>query len=485
MRPRDTLPPHCLEAERGVLGCCLLNTDKVKVALKAGVSTRWFYDARHIEIFKVLAAMAQNGGGDSLVAVLRLRQLGVLDRVGGIAYIQELESTVPSAENVEYYIPDLRAFFQRRSVIEIGTRLCSLAEDTRNDPDRLYADAGDVLRHFQTRGDALPEILRANEFLASDIPLPAEVVSAVVHQGSKLIVGGSSKSYKTWALIDLAVSIATGSPWLGFATTPGKVLYVNLEIQPAFFHRRLREVAKAKGLTLNDQPEIWNLRGCPTDYRVLVPKIRERIRNEGYAMVIVDPTYKLLGIADENSATDITALLTMVENLAVTTGAAVVLAGHFAKGNASAKETIDRISGSGVFARDPDSLVTFTRHEEEGAFTVEMTLRNLAPVEPFVVRWDWPLFRRAGNLDPSRLKQAVGRPASHKPDALLECLGKQRLSTAEWRKIAADEQGIPKTRFFTLLKALIDGEKVLKSAVDAKWERLKEESRNWYEEKDQ
>jgi regulatory protein RepA len=76
--------------------------------------------------------------------------------------------------------------------------------------------------------------------------------------------------------------------------------------------------------------------------------------------VIIDPTYKLLGVADENSATDITALLN------ITTGAAVVLTGHFAKGNASTKETIDLISGSGVFARDPDSLVVFTRHSNTG-----------------------------------------------------------------------------------------------------------------------
>src|SRR3954462_16003810 len=87
------------------------------------------------------------------------------------------------------------------------------------------------------------------------------------------------------------------------------------------------------------------------------------------------------------------------------------MAGHFAKGNAAAKETIDRISGSGVFARDPDSLIPFTKHEEEGAFTVEMVLRNLPPVEPFVVKWEWPLFRRASQLDPARLKQAGGRPA--------------------------------------------------------------------------
>ena len=481
----DHLPPHSPEAERGVLGCCLLNTDKTKIALKAGVSTRWFYEHRHIEIFKVLEAMAKNGGGDMVVAVLRLRELGILDRIGGVPYINQLQDSVPSAENLEYYLPELRAYFQRRMVIDVGTRLRVLAEDTATDPEQLFADAGNVLHQFQTTGDALPEILQASALLAADIPIPPEIVAGVLHQGSKLIVGGCSKSYKTWILMDLATAVATGTPWLGFTTTPGKVLYVNLEIQAGFFRARLRRLVHEKSLELTEQPEIWNLRGCPTDYRILLPKIASRIRDEGYAMIVIDPTYKLLGIADENSATDVTALLNAIEKVAVDTGAAVVLAGHFAKGNPAAKESIDRISGSGVFARDPDSLVTFTRHEEEGAFTIEMTLRNLAPVAPFVARWDWPLFRRADGLDPNRLKQVGGRPVSHTAETLLELLGNDRLSTAEWKRLAADEYGVTRSRFYPLLKALVEAEKVAKSRVDGKWEQIRTPSQNWYDEKDQ
>src|SRR5689334_5975583 len=122
----------------------------------------------------------------------------------------------------------------------------------------------------------------------------------------------------------------------------------------------------------------------------------------------------------------------MVESLAVASGAAIALAGHFAKGNASAKETIDRINGRGVFARDPDSLIIFTKPEEEGAFVVEMVLRNLPPMNPFVVRWGWPMFRREDNLDPTRLKQVGGRPAKFKPEDILALLEDKRLKASEW-----------------------------------------------------
>jgi len=142
------------------------------------------------------------------------------------------------------------------------------------------------------------------------------------------------------------------------------------------------------------------------------------------------------------------------------------------------KDISHRISGSGVFARDPDSLITFTKHEEEGAFTVDMVLRNLPPVEPFVVRWEWPLFRREESLDPSKLKQAGGGPPTHTPETLLECLGGSRLKTKEWSNQAKAEFGVSLTRFFELLKRLLEAEKVHKSPIDGKWEQISGYSRN-------
>jgi hypothetical protein len=207
--------------------------------------------------------------------------------------------------------------------------------------------------------------------------------------------------------------------------------------------------------------------------------------SKSYSLVIIDPTYKLLGIADENSATDITALLNMVDALATTTGAAVVLAGHFAKGNASAKETIDRISGSGVFARDPDSLVIFTKHEEERAFVVEMVLRNLPPVAPFVVKWQYPLFVREGSLDPARLKSMGGRPAQYTAQTLLDCLGDARLSSADWEGLCRTDYGVSRSKFFELRKEPEKAGKIQKSVSDRKFEKIHPKSRNPNNDKDQ
>ena len=55
--------------------------------------------------------------------------------------------------------------------------------------------------------------------------------------------------------------------------------------------------------------------------------------------------------------------------------------------NQAGKEAIDRIGGSGVFARDPD-VITMTPHEEKDAYIIDLTLRALPQIQPFVVRWN-------------------------------------------------------------------------------------------------
>jgi hypothetical protein len=214
---------------------------------------------------------------------------------------------------------------------------------------------------------------------------------------------------KTWVFLYLCFCVGWGVPWLGFNTTMGRVLYINLELQLFALQRRLQTIADALRLNVPKGLHLWNLRGHGCPLSKLLPELLRQIEGDGYDLIVVDPIYKTLDGRDENSAGDIGRVCSELEAVAVQTGAAVAFGAHFAKGNASGKESIDRISGSGVWARDPDSIIVATPHETEGAFSVEMTLRNFPQPPPFVMRWQYPLMVRDGELDPTRLRQARQR----------------------------------------------------------------------------
>jgi RecA-family ATPase len=268
----------------------------------------------------------------------------------------------------------------------------------------------------QQAAPTLPAIQDACELCATELVLPQALVQGVLHRGSKLSLGGASKSYKTWTLLLLALCVAYGLPWLGCETIAVKVLFLNLEIQTAFIQRRLKALAQSLGITQEPgRLDVWNLRGHATSHQEIFPKIAERVGDGAYGLVVLDPIYKLYGSSDnENAAGDVAGLMNSVESLAVKTGAAVAFGAHYSKGNQSSKEAIDRVSGSGVFARDPDSLLNFTTHQEADCYTVEATLRNFPPMDPFVVRWEYPLFARDGTLDPAELKKMPGRNKADK-----------------------------------------------------------------------
>ena len=295
-----------------------------------------------------------------------------------------------------------------------------------------------------------PKIVRASEFVAKVIRRPLEVIRGVLYQMGKMVYGGPSKGNKTWVLIDLALAVATGGKWLGFETTQGNVLYINLELQPFSSQHRLKEVARARGCAVPDHLHVWNLRGHSCPLAELLPELLRQIGDEQYVLIIVDPIYKTMAGRDENDAGDIGEVCNEIEAVAVKTGAAIAFGSHFAKGNASQKNAIDRISGSGVFARDPDAILTATPLATEGAFSLELTLRDFAPVDKIGVRWEYPLMIRDEALDPNDLKQAKpGRKPEHSVQDILCCIGSEPITSGKW-EMACANKGVSHGTFYTL-----------------------------------
>jgi len=189
------------------------------------------------------------------------------------------------------------------------------------------------------------------------------------------------------------------------------VVYINFELHGWAIGERINALCAARPecTGLGDSFHLWNLRGHNADLTLLRPKLEEQLARHEFGLIILDPAYKLLGNRDENANGEIASLMNEFEALARSSGAAVVVAHHFAKGDSTAKSAIDRMSGAGAWARDPDSLVIMTPHEEDGCYTVNMTLRNLPQMPEFVVAWEYPLMRVAKELNPDALRRPQGR----------------------------------------------------------------------------
>ena len=194
--------------------------------------------------------------------------------------------------------------------------------------------------------------------------LAPPLINGVLRQGHKMLMAGPSKAGKSFALIELCIAIAEGKQWMGWNCSQGRILYVNLELDRASCLHRFRDVYDALGWAPDNvrNIDIWNLRGKTLPMDELAPKLIRRAQKKGYAAVMIDPIYKVI-TGDENAADQMAHFTNQFDKICTEIGSSVIYCHHHSKGNQGHKKAMDRASGSGVFARDPDALLDLTELE--------------------------------------------------------------------------------------------------------------------------
>ncbi len=243
------------------------------------------------------------------------------------------------------------------------------------------------------------------------MPALAEpLIDGILRKGHKMLLAGPSKAGKSFALIELAIAIAEGVKWLDtFQCAQGRVLYVNLELdRPSCLHR-FHDVYAALGLAPNHLNDIvlWNLRGHAIPMDRLAPKLIARAKELRLAAVIIDPIYKVL-TGDENSADQMTRFCNQFDKICTELGCSTIYCHHHSKGMQGFKKSMDRASGSGVFARDPDAMLDMIQLQvmpdtdnpdltpedyRRSAWRITGTLREFPPFQPVNVQFCWPVHR--------------------------------------------------------------------------------------------
>lgn len=327
---------------------------------------------------------------------------------------------IDAADNTEYHKRVTLLYdFMREHEAPIDTqnrnpsRLSRMPGVTRNGKrQRLIATNigrkswNDWMDFVEGVQDELPNFVSFADYVGNPPPLAEPLIEGIIRRGHKMLISGPSKAGKSYLLIELCVSIANGMEWLGHQCHQGRVLYVNLEIDERSVLNRIESIYETLGLppTNAGNLEIWNLRGKAVPLDQLVPKLIRRVKGRRFDAIVIDPIYKVI-TGDENNASDMGAFCNQFDKICAETGCSTIYCHHHSKGAQGGKKAMDRASGSGVFARDPDAQLDIIELEltpdirnnvaEPGAtaWRLESSLREFPNIQPVNFWFEHPVHR--------------------------------------------------------------------------------------------
>ena len=138
MNTMGKIPPQALDLEEAVLGALMLEKDALSTVIDI-LKPEVFYAEAHKKIFEAIALLFQKSKPvDILTVTAELRNLGLLEMVGGAYYITNLTNRVASAANIEYHSRIISQKYIQRELIRISSEIIQNAyEDTTDIFDLL------------------------------------------------------------------------------------------------------------------------------------------------------------------------------------------------------------------------------------------------------------------------------------------------------------------------------------------------------------
>ncbi|MFO7263951.1 MAG: replicative DNA helicase [Bacillaceae bacterium G1] len=137
----DRLPPQNIEAEQSVIGAILIDPDVLFTVMET-LRPEDFYRPAHQKIYKAMCRLLEEGQPVDLVTVTAaLRDDGVLEEVGGISYLSELATSVPTSANVQTYAQIVEEKAMLRRLIAAAAQIASAGYAGGEDAQAIIDEA--------------------------------------------------------------------------------------------------------------------------------------------------------------------------------------------------------------------------------------------------------------------------------------------------------------------------------------------------------
>ena len=202
-----------------------------------------------------------------------------------------------------------------------------------------YAQAGHDLSALliQQTGSAVIDKLKVvfGDQLGSEYEAPDELVEGLMTIGSSVVVYGDSNSGKTFWALSVATAIATGTDCYGRKTDPGLVVYLASE-SPSSIRSRMQAIKKYHGCNLENLamvPVPMNFYNGDQDAQDVIELVRaiEQIKKKRVRLIIGDTLARMSAGANENSGEDMGPVMARFDQVAQSTGAALMIIHHNGK----------------------------------------------------------------------------------------------------------------------------------------------------------
>jgi hypothetical protein len=324
------MPPHDAAAEFSLIAAEYLSPGSLA---EIGADRDWFYVARHRELYDIAGILRETGETPS-IALLRhfLLQSGnetLFSNLGGSALFDELEVEINAPHYLRYYGDKNREAVVRRRLIHQAASLCQMARDPSIDAATLLSGA-DLSKIADPTGRAINWLSAADfdDATYQDDYLVPHVLAAGQPGG----IFGAFNVLKTSVKMDLALSVATGSRFLGYfpVTRPAPTAVMSGESGLKNLQSLARRICSSKGWSLGSVEGFHITSVLPRlDDPACMAMVRKFIKDNGIKLLMIDPAYLCMDIGDEaNNLFLVGKFLRPIAEICAETGCTILVLHH-------------------------------------------------------------------------------------------------------------------------------------------------------------
>ena len=226
----EKIMPSNVEVEKCVIGSMFLSDQACKKCIE-NLSSELFYLVSHQKIFDVIKTLSEsNKKIDVALVTSELDKRNILDDVGGVAYISEIVTSVPSASNVDEYIKIVSETSILRRLIDESSKIIDTAYDGSGELADILENAESKILNvvktrkgseFRTIQDVLNRTVEMiNKNCENDGTITGlrtgftdlDKLTTGLHPNEFIIIAARPAMGKTAFAVNLATNIAQSTP---------------------------------------------------------------------------------------------------------------------------------------------------------------------------------------------------------------------------------------------------------------------------------